>query len=477
MTDSPYSLPLLSAARLGTLPAAVETPGYDRAAVTPGIVHIGAGAFHRAHQGAVIEDCLRRGDLGLGIVAASLRSAATRDALAPQDNLYTLAIRDGQAQRLRVIGAILEVIVARDAPRRLIAALTDRRVAIASVTVTEKGYLRDGRGDLDLADPDLQHDLRSPARPKTLYGFAAAAIAARRDRGLPPLTFLSCDNLAGNGAVLRRLLLQFLAEAAPGLAAFAEDAVRCPSSMVDRIVPATRDADRAEIAARLGVRDAGPVVAEPYLSWIIEDDFGGLRPPFDTPGVQFVADVAPYERMKLRLLNGAHSLLAYAGLLRGHRTVDAAFADPGLCALVERLWTESGAGLAPGLDRVAFTRALAARFANAAIAHRLEQIASDGSEKLPLRIVAPALENLAARRGNATLYHCIACWIECLRRIGRGAAFDFSDPRRDALIAAARSPAQDAAGAVLRLIAPAMPDGRLRELQAGVGRALSRLGS
>ena len=444
----------LSDTTLQQLPKGVAIPGYDRSKVIPGIVHLGVGAFHRAHQAAYVDDSLAAGETGWGIVGVSLRSADTRDALAPQDGLYTLAVRSSGEEKLRVIGSIGSMLVAPEDPGAVLAALTDPRTRIVTLTITEKAYLRVAGGGLDTAHPDIVHDLANPQMPKTAHGFLAAALARRRDAGTPPFTVLCCDNLPANGATLHRLLTEF-AElrdarlgttgdaglAQPGdarLAGHIADQVAFPSSMVDRIVPATTDADRARIAVELGVEDAWPVMTEPFCQWVVEDRFPAGRPAWERFGVTMVEDVRPFEDMKLRLLNGAHSGIAYLGLLSGHATVDRAFADPAIRQFVDALWAEAIPTLPEdaGLDTSAYTAELAERFSNTALAHRTAQIANDGSQKLPQRIVASALARFEAGAVPEHLTLVVAAWIAACEARGKTLPEDhFTDPLDAALAA------------------------------------------
>jgi fructuronate reductase len=330
----------LSSATFQSLPASAAVPAYGRASVAPGIVHLGVGAFHRAHQAAYVDDCLAAGETGWGIIGVSLRSPDTRDALTPQDGLYTLAVRGSDGEALQIIGSIQSMLVAPEDPGAVLAALTDPRTRIVTLTITEKAYLRAADDSLDESDPDIVHDLENPGSPKTAHGFLAESLSRRRAAGIPPFTVLCCDNLPANGATLHRLLIAFAklrdarsaASSDAPLAGHIADEVAFPSSMVDRIVPATTDADRARIAVELGLEDAWPVMTEPFRQWVIEDKFPAGRPAWEKFGVTMVEDVRPFEDMKLRLLNGAHSGIAYLGLLSGHATVDRAFADPAIRA-------------------------------------------------------------------------------------------------------------------------------------------------
>lgn len=391
------------------LPASVRAPGYDRCAHAAGIVHIGIGAFHRAHQAVYTDDAMNAGDRDWGIIGVSLRSGDVAAQLNPQDGLYTVSTRSAAGTDLRLIGAVQRVLVAADNPQSVIDAIAAPTTHIVSFTVTEKGYLRGPGGALDLA---------AARGLPSLYHFVGAGLAARHAAGLPGLTLLSCDNLAGNGAVLRTLMRQYLAAAHPGLGDWFDTECRCPATMIDRIVPATTDADRAAIETELGVRDAGAVVTEGFSQWVIEDDFAGPRPRWEKVGAQLVADVAPYETAKLRMLNGAHSALAYIGLGRGHEYVHQAIADPDIRPVIERLMLREAAptiAAAPGQDLSAYADALLDRFANPALDHRLIQIAMDGSQKIPQRW----LETLAwhQQRGArcASLEAAVAAWIAFLR--------------------------------------------------------------
>ncbi len=411
--------------------AEASVAAYDPATVSCGIVHFGLGAFHRAHQAVYVDACLGAGETGWGIVGASLRSPETRDALAPQDGLYTLETQDASGTRLRVVGALREVLVAPENPTALVVRLADPAIRIVTLTVTEKAYLRDASGELDLSHADIRHDLANPDAPRTVHGFLLGGLRARRAAGTPPFTVLCCDNLPANGETLKRLVLAFAKATEPELAAFVAISVAFPSTMVDRIVPATTDEDRARIAGTLGLADAWPVKAEPFMQWVIEDDFPLGRPGWERFGATMVEDVRPYEDMKLRLLNGAHSTIAYLGLLMGHASVSQAFGDPTIRRVVDGLWDEAvptlptGAGLDPG----SYTAALADRFSNPALLHRTAQIANDGSQKLPQRILAAARLQLEAGRPARILALAVAAWVAACAAQGRALPADhFTDP-------------------------------------------------
>ncbi|BBB10100.1 mannitol dehydrogenase family protein [Sphingopyxis sp. EG6] len=391
------------------LPASVQAPGYDRASQAAGIAHIGIGAFHRAHQAVYTDDAMGAGERDWGIVGVSLRSPGVAAQLNPQDGLYTVSTRSAAGTGLRLIGAVQKVLVAADEPQAVIDAIAASPTHIVSFTVTEKGYLRRSDGTLDLD---------AAKGPSSLYRFIGAGLSARKAKGLPGLTLLSCDNLANNGAVLKALMRQYLAVEYPVLVDWFDRECRCPATMVDRIVPATTNADRAAIEAELGVRDEGAVVTEGFSQWVIEDDFAGPRPRWEKVGAQLVADVAPYETAKLRMLNGAHSALAYIGLGAGHDYVYQAIADPAIRPLIERLMRDEAAptiDAAPGQDLAAYADALMDRFANPALDHRLIQIAMDGSQKIPQRWLETLAWHQARGARCSSLEAAIAAWIAFLR--------------------------------------------------------------
>jgi fructuronate reductase len=467
----------LSPASLPVLPAAVARPRYAPDDVRVGIVHFGPGAFHRAHQAAYIDELLA-GHPDWAICAVSLHSAEVRDALRPQDGLYTLALL-GEQGGLRVIGAIRELLCAPAEPDAVLARLADPAVRLVTLTVTEKGYALAGEG-LDLAHPEIVHDLAAPGTPRSVIGYLVAGLAARWRRGIAPYTVLSCDNLAGNGRRLRCAVLQFAQRIDSALAAWIADAVAFPCSMVDSITPATDEALRARVEHELGCTDAWPVQREPYAQWVVEDRFCNARPPFERVGVTLSRDIAGYDRAKLRLLNGAHSTLAYLGSLLELETVADAMAEPSLAAFVERLMRASIApatALPEGLNAGAYIDAILARFRNPAIRHRLAQIAWDGSQKLPVRLFGTIGDALAAGRPIGSLCLAVAGWMQFVRRQAcRGV--ELVDPLGEALVVAGRACRGDAPGDVAAFLAldgvfaPLSGDARFVEALRGAYAAL-----
>lgn len=438
----------LSAATLATLPPDIARPAYDLDAVKVGMVHLGVGAFHRVHQAVYADDLLAAGHLDWGICGASLRARDTADALDPQDGLYGLCVRSGEGDAVRVIGSLRRLLVAPRDPSALLAAMADPGVRIVSLTVTEKGYCHDpASGALDEAHPDIVADLAAPARPRSVPGLLVEALRLRRAAGLPPFTVLCCDNLPANGETVARVTRRFAELRDFDLGAWIAGDVAFPSTMVDRIAPATTDADRALVSARMGLTDAWPVMAEPFSQWVIEDKFPHGRPPFETVGAQMVADVAPFEHMKLRLLNGAHSTLAYLGYLAGHETIADAMADAPFARLVARLQDEEMTPtlhVPPGTDVDAYKRALRERFRNPALRHRTWQIAMDGSQKLPQRLLAAARERLAAGAPVTVIALGVAAWMRYVTGIDEtGAPIDVRDPLAARLRAIADAAGRD----------------------------------
>lgn len=408
----------LSHASLGALDGAVTRCGYDRAAQGAGIVHLGIGAFHRAHQAWYTDLAMAAGDRDWAITGVSLRSPGVAEQMNPQDGLYTVTERSEAGWHTRLVGAVRGVLVARGQRAAVIERIADPACHVVSLTVTEKGYCRAADGNLDLALAD----------DGSLYALISAGLRRRHDAGLAGLTLLSCDNLADNGQQLARLMAQYLDRHDPALLPWFERACACPSTMIDRIVPATTDADRAELAAQIGLEDRAAVVTEPFSQWVIEDRFAGPRPCWERVGAELVNDVRSYETAKLRMLNGAHSFLAYAGLAHGHSYVHQAVADPVLRPLVEALLRDEAAPtIAAGLgqDLSAYGAALIERFANPALNHRLIQIAMDGSQKLPQRWLDTLAANQAVARECPAIQQGIAAWIRHLR----GANGPVDDPR------------------------------------------------
>lgn len=420
---------------LTNLPTA---PAVDPRSLTVGIVHLGLGAFHRAHQAVFTERAAQlTGSTRWGIAGVSQRSTTVRDQLAPQDSLYSVLTRGHGDPAIQVIGSIREVLTAPESPEAVVARIADPEVAVATLTVTEKGYRAAAGGGLDLTDPEIQADLAGRP-PRTVVGQLAAGLARRAELGAGPLTIVSCDNLVANGPFLQRLMEDYAAaDGAAGLMKQLELA-RFPASMVDRIVPATTSADRDEAARLLGVRDEAVVVAEPFLQWVIEDDFAGPRPDWEQAGAVLTEDVAPWEQAKLRMLNATHSMLAYLGGLRGYETIAEAVRDEELARLANELMTADVIPtLTPpaGLDLPAYGTSVLERFANPALKHRTAQVAMDGSVKLPVRLLGTIRDRLAANAEPRLASLAVAAWMVYVSRgaDANGRPLTLDDPQADKL--------------------------------------------
>ncbi len=436
----------LSDSTIGTAQPGTILPGYDRAALPTGIVHLGLGAFVRAHMATYTDDLLAIEPGPWGIAGVSLKRPDQRDRLAPQDALQ----RDGTTTTARILGCVRAAIVAPEDPAGLITRLADSACRIVSLTVTEKGYCHDpASGRLDANHPDILHDLAHPAAPRSAVGLIVAALTQRHDAGQPPFTVLCCDNLPHNGSLVAGLVPDFAALRSDRLAAWIEATTAFPATMVDRIVPAATDSDLADAARLTGLSDAAPVSHEPFRQWIIEDRFvDGVRPRWEKVGAELVTDVRPYEHMKLWLLNGTHSALAYLGYLAGHETIADTVADPMLRRYVTALWQEIIPVVPPppGVDLTNYTRQLLARFANPAIRHRTWQIAMDGSQKLPQRLLSTVRERLARNLPIPHLALAVAAWIRYIGGVDEsGRPIDVRDPLAGVLATALAQAGSDPA--------------------------------
>ncbi|TYP60791.1 fructuronate reductase [Stutzerimonas stutzeri] len=401
-------------------------------AAPAGIVHLGLGAFFRAHGAIYVEQAMAASGGDWGIIGVSLQSPGTRDRLAPQGWAYTALQLGPEGETAQVVTVLRDVLVAPENPQAVLDAMTAPAVRIVSLTVTEKGYCHEpSTGRLNADHPDIRHDLDNPL-PRSAPGFLVRALQARRAAGIPPFTVLCCDNLPENGHVVRGVVLDLARLIDPDLAAWIEAQGAFPSTMVDRIVPATTPADLDRVETLTGRSDEAPVMHEPFRQWVVEDRFCNGRPDLGAVGVQMVEDVTPFEHMKLRMLNGTHSSLAYLGYLAGHQTIADTMADPVMAQFVDRLWrSEIIPALTPppGTDLAAYADALAARYANPAIRHRTWQIAMDGSQKLPQRILGTIAEGRAARRPVPGLTLAVAAWMRYASgRDEAGGAIEVKDP-------------------------------------------------
>lgn len=424
-------------------PTTVQRPGYDRAALRAGILHLGPGAFMRAHLAAYTDTALRH-DPGWAIEVAGLRNSDTAGILNRQKGLYTLLVRDTGTTQARVVGAILRGL----GPGDILPRMADPAIRIVSLTITEKAYgLNPSTGALDENHPGIAADLAAPDAPRSAVGLISAGLGARRAAGAAPFTPLSCDNLPGNGAVLRRLVLEYTVRHNPVLAEWIAANVPFPSTMVDRITPASTADTLADAARLTGHHDRAAVEAEAFTQWVIEDRFAHGRPAWDSAGALFVADVTPFERMKLRMLNGTHSLLAWLGFLAGHDFVRDAIVDPAIFSAARRHLTVAAGtlGPVPGVDLARYAQDLLKRFANRAIAHRTAQIAMDGTQKLPPRVFEPAAELLESGRDADSYALITAAWMRYARGVTpQGQPYPLNDPREAEIRAALATVPQQA---------------------------------
>lgn len=431
---------------LDRLSAEVAVPAYSRDAVTPGIVHVGVGGFHRAHQAMYLDDLMQGGEaLDWGIIGVGVMPGDKRmqEALAGQDHLYTLVIKHPDGRReARVIGSMIGYCYAPDDPEAVIEQMADPAIRIVSLTVTEGGYnFHPVSGDFDLDNPAIQHDLAHPSAPQTSFGLITEALARRRERGLRPFTVMSCDNIQGNGEVAHRMFKAYADARDARLGAWVEAEVLFPNSMVDRITPVTTAEDRQALAARFGVEDAWPVVCEPYTQWVLEDRFVAGRPAFENVGVEVVEDVEPYELMKLRLLNASHQALAYFGHLAGYRHAHEVCQDPLFVDFLLGYMThEATPTLAPlpGVDLDAYRRTLIARFANPEVKDTLARLCAESSDRIPKWLVPVIREQLERGGDMHRAAAVVASWARYAEgRDEEGAPIEVVDRLKEALMAIA----------------------------------------
>ncbi|MEL7526887.1 MAG: mannitol dehydrogenase family protein [Pseudomonadota bacterium] len=409
---------------------------YDRSTLQPRMLHLGFGAFAKAHVMVFHDDMLRQISGNWGVIAARLHSGA--DELTQLDQaggIFTVGEMSDDDIQLREIGCVTGTLHARrDGTAALLSRISDPGLCVITLTITEKGYCLSG-GRLDPAHDGIQKDLANPGEPQTAIGIIAQGLALRMAAGAPGLTVLSCDNLPANGHLIRQALLDYAGHLDPHLQDWIETSCRFPCSMVDRITPAMTEASQQKLDAALGRPDPNGILCEPFRQWVIEDRFAGERPAWDLAGAQFVADVAPFEEMKLRLLNGSHSFLAYLGALADRETISDCMNDPVLKAAAKKLMLREQAQtlhVPDGVDIDRYAGDLITRFSNSALRHKTTQIASDGSQKLPQRLLAPIKDHLATGRDWPLSALAIAGWMHYCRGVSQsGASLPLIDPLSD----------------------------------------------
>ena len=436
----------LSNATVSKLDTRIRRPEYDREKLRARTVHIGVGGFHRAHQAVYLDELLERGALsdwgerGIGVLP---HDSAMRDALRGQDYLYSVFERSADAQAVRIIGSIVDFSLAPEDSATAIERLANEETRLVSLTITEGGYfIHEGTGEFSHDAPAIQHDIHQPSTPETSLGYLTAALKRRRDRNIAPFTVMSCDNLQGNGHVIRKVVLALAEQQNPTLHRWIADNVAFPNSMVDRITPATTKSDREQLQQQYGINDAWPVVTEPFLQWVIEDTFCNERPPWEEVGAEIVTDVLPYELMKIRLLNASHMAMAYLGALAGHIFAHEVMQDSIFDAFIKAFMDEVTpvVPLIPHTSIPDYKRTLIGRFANPTLNDRVARLCSEGSAKMPKWVLPSVVELAQKRRSTKLLSLVIAAWIKYLQSSAdeRGNPIEVVDARADELKRAAR---------------------------------------
>lgn len=455
----------LSLSTYKQLPNNIAIPQYDLSAHKAGIVHIGIGAFHRGHQAVFTDDAIANSGGDWRIIGVSLRSPAVSEQMNPQDGLYTVTVKVNGQQETRLIGAVEKVMVAPLAPEKVVSLLASSEIKVVTLTVTEKGYHYNMSADaLAVENADIQHDIANPNMPVSMPGFLVAACAQRMNKGdvNGKLSVISCDNLPGNGEVTRKVVTELARKISPELLAWIKVNVSFCSSMVDRIVPAVTEQDKASMQTQLGMQDEAMIQTETFKQWVVEDNFCTAIPDWRSAGVLIVDKVESYEKLKLRTLNGSHSALAYMGVLLGYKWIHEAIADPLLLSAIKRLMTEeTGPSLTTpsGFDLPTYQQQIIARFQNDEIAYATQQVAMDGSQKMIQRIFAPIVDNMTGgiyHKGKANysvLIAVVAAWMLYLCGTDEaGNTYDIKDPMAEKLKSVALANEHDAHKYVSALI-------------------------
>jgi mannitol 2-dehydrogenase len=441
----------LNRASLKRLPPGVRAPSYDLEGAARSIVHIGVGGFHRAHQAVYLDDLLHIPGssawsiCGVGLLA---QDARMRDALLPQDCLYTVVECDAGGESARVIGALRDYLYAPADPQAALEKMSSPECKIVSLTITEGGYyLNEGTGEFDDRHPDILYDLAHPHQPRCSFGYLAEALDRRRGRGLPPFTVLSCDNLQQNGFLTRKVMLSFAGRRDPALSDWLAANGAFPNTMVDRITPVTTDRHRAMLKERFCLEDAWPVITEPFKQWVIEDHFPAGRPAWERVGAQLTTDVSAYEKMKIRLLNAGHQAACHAGRLLGYQFVHEAVADPQIAKLLLLMMDQEVTPLlppVPGVNLDDYKKTLLTRFANPAIKDQLSRIGMEGSARMPKFVLPSIVEQLERGGPIRALSFVVASWFRCLGgKSDSGGEIPIVDPLADRLRQRARGGGPD----------------------------------
>lgn len=441
----------LSRKNYHALPNFVEQNSYDFANTGVGIVHLGIGAFHRGHQAVYTHDAMHKNGGDWRITGVSLRSASVAKQLNPQDGLFTVSEKSDQSSKTRLITSVKNVLHAQEELQEVINVLAAASTKIVTITVTEKGYHYNmAKACLAENSQDIQHDIANPNRPKTMPGLLLAGIKQRML--LAPhanLSVISCDNLPENGEITRQVIVSLAQHQSQELQEWISTHISFCSSMVDRIVPAVSQEQRQNLATKLGVLDEGMIETESFKQWVIEDNFCTSTPNWQAAGVLIVDDVSVYEKLKLRTLNGAHSALAYMGVMLGYKYIHEAISDPVLLAMTNKLMQEeTGKSLntPKGIDLASYQQAIIERFKNAGIAYRTQQVAMDGSQKMIQRIFAPIMDNLVSSQHqniNIMTSVCAAWMIYLHGKTESGESFDIVDPSAELLINIVNQAKQD----------------------------------
>jgi mannitol 2-dehydrogenase len=441
----------LNEKNLNSLGPRVRVPSYDRRKVGQQIAHIGVGGFYRAHQAVYADDLLHLGagnEWGLCGVGLLKHDARIRDVLLEQDCLYTVVERGAHAEHARVIGSMVKFLFAPGHTQEVIDALAAPERRIVTLTITEGGYyVHQGTGEFDAQHPDIQHDLAHPGEPACSFGYLLEALDQRRTRGMPPFTVMSCDNLQGNGEIIKKMLLAFAELRDPKLHNWLVENCAFPNSMVDRITPATTDEHRALVREEFGIDDGWPVMTEPFKQWVIEDHFPLGRPAWQDVGAQMTSDVLPYEKMKLRLLNASHQAMCYIGMLLGYQLAHEAMADAQIRKLLEQMMEVDVTPLVPpvpGVDLTDYKKTLIERFSNPAIRDQLARLGTEGSARIP-KFVLPSISEQIERGGSIrSLCFTVASWFRYLTgKDDQGRDLPINDPMSKKLIEAAVSGGKD----------------------------------